>query len=213
MTAAKVSDRGATSARRDEILAIAAELIARKGIRATTIREISDAAGILPGSLYHHFESKDEIIAIVMDGYLTDLVDRYRQVLERCDNVRDAFAGMIDASLASVRVHQEATLIYQNEVPYFRESRRFAHVRRGGQQVRAMWVEVIDRAVAEGVFRSDIPAAQLYAVLRDGLWLSVRWFQPVRGHGYDELACEYTRLFYQAFASPRTLRELMEHPG
>src|ERR1043165_8054263 len=44
--------------RRTEILQTAASLIASSGLR-TSLQEIADAAGILPGSLYHHFDSKE----------------------------------------------------------------------------------------------------------------------------------------------------------
>ena len=42
--------------RREEILETAAELFGTSGLR-TSLREIADACGILPGSLYHHFDS------------------------------------------------------------------------------------------------------------------------------------------------------------
>jgi len=61
------------SERREEILATAASLFASSGIR-TSLKEIGDACGILPGSLYHHFESKDAIVI--------ELVQRYRDELD-----------------------------------------------------------------------------------------------------------------------------------
>ena len=48
--------------RRDELLGLAAAMIAERGLRATTVRDIADAAGILSGSLYHHFSSKEEMV-------------------------------------------------------------------------------------------------------------------------------------------------------
>ncbi|MFC5099382.1 helix-turn-helix domain-containing protein [Kibdelosporangium philippinense] len=33
-------------------------MFAERGFRATTVRDIADAAGILSGSLYHHFDSR-----------------------------------------------------------------------------------------------------------------------------------------------------------
>src|SRR6266487_949837 len=55
------ADGSGRSERRAHLVALAGELFAQKGYRATTVREIADAAGILSGSLYHHFDSKESI--------------------------------------------------------------------------------------------------------------------------------------------------------
>nr|WP_232315665.1 TetR/AcrR family transcriptional regulator [Mycobacterium celatum] len=60
------------------MLQTAASLIASSGLR-TSLQEIADAAGILPGSLYHHFESKEAI--------LVELVRRYYADLERIGDI------------------------------------------------------------------------------------------------------------------------------
>ena len=61
-------------ARREEILQTAAKLFASSGFR-TTLSDIADHCGILPGSLYHHFDSKEAIIV--------ELVNRYHEDLDR----------------------------------------------------------------------------------------------------------------------------------
>ncbi|MCV7260108.1 TetR/AcrR family transcriptional regulator [Mycobacterium shimoidei] len=58
--------------RRTEILRTAESLIASSGLR-TSLQEIADAAGILPGSLYHHFESKEAILVELLRRYYADL--------------------------------------------------------------------------------------------------------------------------------------------
>ncbi|MGB9222577.1 TetR family transcriptional regulator [Mycobacterium sp.] len=67
--AGKADDSGT---RRTEILQTAASLIASTGLR-TSLQEIADAAGILPGSLYHHFESKEAILVELIHRYQADL--------------------------------------------------------------------------------------------------------------------------------------------
>ncbi len=68
--------------RRTEILETAATLFATSGMRVS-LKEIADACGILPGSLYHHFDSKEAIIL--------ELVRRYRDDLDRLPH--DVVAG------------------------------------------------------------------------------------------------------------------------
>jgi AcrR family transcriptional regulator len=66
--------------RRELILSTAAEMFARKGIRSTTVREIADAVGVLSGSLYHYFSSKDEIVKEILMGFLDAIRARYDEV-------------------------------------------------------------------------------------------------------------------------------------
>jgi AcrR family transcriptional regulator len=71
--------------RRGEILETAANLIATSGLR-TSLQEIADAAGILPGSLYHHFESKEAILIELLRRYHEDLDRIAQQALDRLDD-------------------------------------------------------------------------------------------------------------------------------
>ncbi|EHI11111.1 TetR family transcriptional regulator [Mycolicibacterium thermoresistibile ATCC 19527] len=71
--------------RRTEILQTAARLIASSGLR-TSLQEIADAAGILPGSLYHHFESKEAILVELLRRYHTDLDTIAAHAQERLDD-------------------------------------------------------------------------------------------------------------------------------
>jgi AcrR family transcriptional regulator len=58
--------------RRSEILRTAAAVIASSGTRAS-IQDIANAAGLSPGSLYHHFDSKEAILIELMRDYHTDM--------------------------------------------------------------------------------------------------------------------------------------------
>lgn len=70
--------------RRTEILKTANAVIATSGLR-TSLQQIADAAGILAGSLYHHFDSKEAILVELVRRYHDDL-DRIGEVaLERLD--------------------------------------------------------------------------------------------------------------------------------
>ncbi|OBH08279.1 TetR family transcriptional regulator [Mycobacterium sp. E2699] len=81
--------------RRTEILQTAASLIASSGLR-TSLQEIADAAGILPGSLYHHFESKEAI--------LVELTRRYQEDLNRIGQDAQARLDEPDARPASEKI-------------------------------------------------------------------------------------------------------------
>jgi AcrR family transcriptional regulator len=54
---------------RERIVDAARELFWLQGYEATSVAEILEKAGVNPGSLYHHFRSKEEVLLAVLDGY------------------------------------------------------------------------------------------------------------------------------------------------
>jgi AcrR family transcriptional regulator len=87
--------------RRTEILQTAAMLIATSGLR-TSLQEIADAAGILPGSLYHHFESKEAILVELLRRYHDDLNRIAEHAQDRLDDPTSlsAFDRIVDLGSA-----------------------------------------------------------------------------------------------------------------
>ena len=54
-----------SDSRQSQVLDAAAHLFRSKGFEATSMRDIGRAVGMLPGSLYCHFASKDDLLAAV----------------------------------------------------------------------------------------------------------------------------------------------------
>jgi TetR/AcrR family transcriptional repressor of nem operon len=63
--------KAATSSTRDHLIGVGLELMRKYGYGATGVQEILDAAGVPKGSFYHHFSSKEEFTAAVLDRYVT----------------------------------------------------------------------------------------------------------------------------------------------
>ncbi|WP_221456205.1 TetR/AcrR family transcriptional regulator [Saccharothrix tamanrassetensis] len=185
----------ATRARREIILQHAATLFATKGIVATTVREIADAVGILSGSLYHHFKSKDEMVLAILTGYLDDLKARYEEITAATSDPRSRLAELIRGSLAVIEAHPHAAEIYQNSGAYLASLEGGNHIEGTADAIRKTWIEVLDEGVASGDFRSDIPPRVLYRLLRDALWLSVRWFKPTADYSGKHFADDFVSTF------------------
>jgi AcrR family transcriptional regulator len=48
------------------LAAAAVELFYRQGALATSVRQITEACGLTPGALYNHFDSKDQLLYVVV---------------------------------------------------------------------------------------------------------------------------------------------------
>jgi AcrR family transcriptional regulator len=186
--------------RREAIMLSAGALFARKGVAATTVRQIAVEVGLLSGSLYHYFDSKEAMVDAIVSSYLVDLQARYEKVLAQPAGARERLHDLIVASLEVVEAHPHATEIYQNDVNYLLQFERFSYLRHAGRQVQDAWLQVIRAGVAEGVFRSDLDPRIVYRLMRDAVWLSVRWFKPSRAYPVAKLAEDCTSLLLDGLA-------------
>jgi AcrR family transcriptional regulator len=189
--------------RRGLILTSAAEMFARKGIGATTVREIADAVGVLSGSLYHHFESKDAIVEEILTRYLDAIQESYARILASGKSPAECLHDLVLTSLQVASEQPDATAIYQGELLYLREQDRFKKVLAGAAYVQQTWLRVIEQGVADGSFRDDIPARTFYRLIRDAVWLSVRWRRPEAGYPISQLADDITAVFLDGFSAER----------
>ena len=164
--------------RRDELLELAAAMFAERGLRATTVRDIADAAGILSGSLYHHFSSKEEMVDEVLRTFLDWLFDRYQHIIDTEPNPLARFKGLFMASFDAIEHHHAEVVIYQDEAKRLSAHERFGYIDDLNRRQRKMWVDVLKQGMAVGVFRSDLNVDLVYRFIRDTTWVSVRWYQP-----------------------------------
>ena len=100
-------------ARRTEILDTAAALFASSGLQ-TSLKEIADACGILPGSLYHHFESKEALVVELVERYQADLdaiADEAVAALHEGDETIDERIVSLGIAIAACAVRHRAALL------------------------------------------------------------------------------------------------------
>ena len=164
--------------RRAELLDLAAAMFAERGLRATTVRDIADAAGILSGSLYHHFSSKEAMVDEVLRSFLDWLFERYQQIIDTEPNPLERLKGLFMASFDAIEHRHAEVVIYQDEAKRLSTQQRFGYIDELNQRQRKMWVDVLTEGIEQGYFRGDIDVDVVYRFIRDTTWVSVRWYQP-----------------------------------
>lgn len=179
------------SERRAAILDIAAEIFAQKGFASTTVREIADAAGILSGSLYHHFDSKETMVDEIIRGFIDDMVGAYTTVADSIDDPLDALQALIRTAFAAIQPHRAALTVAQNESQYLRQFERFTYLDEGYARVETIWSGVLARGIERGVFRADLDVKLMYLFMRDAIFVSVKWFRPDGHFSIEQVAATY----------------------
>src|SRR5688572_21832299 len=161
------SEGQATVTRRQELLAIAARLFAEKGFRNTTVRDIADAAGILSGSLYHHFDSKESMVDEILSTFQEELFGQYDAILAGDQDPLDKVEQAVLVSFDAIDKHRDEVAIYQNDAAYLLTFDRFAYLGERNQQSREVWLALLQNGIDAGVLRDDLDLELTYRFIRD----------------------------------------------
>ncbi|WP_269086745.1 TetR/AcrR family transcriptional regulator [Actinosynnema sp. ALI-1.44] len=191
------------SARRAELLRLAAEMFAERGFRATTVRDIADAAGILSGSLYHHFDSKESMVDEILTGFLGELFGRYRQIVESGMPPKATLEAIVVASLESIDKQHAAVAIYQNDAKHLATFDRFGYIAERGVEFRKIWVGVLEEGVRAGAFRPDLDVELVYRFIRDTVWVAVHWYRPGGQLSAQDVAEQYLGILLDGISTRR----------
>ena len=135
-TKKKPQATAAAPARRGELLDTAAEVFAEQGYNATTVRKIADHAGMLAGSLYYHFDSKESMLEEILRTFLDELWDGYDTVLDAETGPRETLEALVTESFREIDRHRAAVAIYQKEAKQLIAQERGSLPRRVAAQVR-----------------------------------------------------------------------------
>jgi AcrR family transcriptional regulator len=183
--------------RREELLAIAARLFAEKGFRATTVRDIADAAGILSGSLYHHFDSKESMVDEILSSFQEELFGQYDEILASDDDPRTKLERAVLVSFDAIDKHHDEVAIYQNDAAYLLTFERFGYLGTRSQQSREVWLTLLQDGIDARVLRDDLDLELTYRFIRDTVWVAVSWYRPGGRRTHTEIARQYLTILLE----------------
>lgn len=191
---------GATT-RREELLAIAAKLFAERGFKNTTVRDIADAAGILSGSLYHHFDSKESMVDELLNTFQTRLWEQYDEIEASDLTPRAKLEAVVRASFDAIDHHHSEVAIFQSDAAYLTTFERFAYLDERNLKFRALWIGLLEAGVRSGELRPDLQIELVYRFLRDTVWVAVRWYRPGGELSPADVADQYLRILFDGIAT------------
>ena len=150
---------------RERILAVAADLFYRHGIRAIGVEAIAEAAGTNKMTLYRHFASKDELVA----EYLRRLAEKAsaswdRLAAEHPGNPRAQLRGWLENMAAHVGSDDQRGCALANAAVELPEkdhpARRVIEAFKTGQRQR-----IIDLCAAAELAQPEMLADELFLLL------------------------------------------------
>lgn len=109
--------RRQAEARRVQLIDTALEVFAAKGVEGATVKDLSEAAGVAPGLLYHYFRSKEDLLQAALDRHYFLPVLRRIASPDRDRPTREVLIEVGQGFAAMLREHRPLLQVMIREAP------------------------------------------------------------------------------------------------
>lgn len=164
----------------------AVRLFSEKTYPVVGMRDISDAVGLLPGSLYVHIRSKEDLLLKIVERGVGSYLDALLPLAESTEPARDrlreavlTYMHTLDATLAQTKV-----AVFQWRYLNEENRRQVAHLR---QQYEDIFHKIVESGISSGEFtKPKNPKVTIFGLI--GLLNStMHWYSPEGGLSATEV--------------------------
>lgn len=187
---------------RRRILDAAASTFREQGYAATRLADIAAAADTRAGSLYYHFDSKEQLLSEVLERGHSSVAGTVRArvaALGPKARYRDRLRTAIRAHLEGILRHDDyaaANIHLHDQIP---AAIRRRHIRKH-RAYAAYWQNLLAGAQAAGEIRTDVDVSMARLNLFGMMNWSIEWYRPGR-LGIEELAANVFRILFDGIAA------------
>jgi AcrR family transcriptional regulator len=170
-----------------------AKLFKEKGFSKTTVRDIAASVGIQSGSIFHHFQNKEQILKTVIIDAIMRVLAPMREILSSSDNIEEKFKLLIQCELNAI--HDETLDGFRLMVSEWRslnsENRDEILILR--DEYEKIWLEILSLAFRKGLV--NIEGFYLRGFIRGALIETSNWYNPDGDLNLDDLAIKLSSAF------------------
>ena len=180
--------------RQEEVYATAAKLFATRGYHATRMQDIADELGMLKGSLYYYFDSKEDLIDKITSGRIEELYDAIQAIVDTGHAPTQKLTLAIDEHIRFFQDHVHIYTIFVRE--------QLANINDGtansadvmNKKYQNLFRQILQEGIDAGEFSADIDTQIIMRAILGMCNYTWSWYDPDGRIPVRELARMFTQM-------------------
>ncbi|MBU4276993.1 MAG: TetR/AcrR family transcriptional regulator [Proteobacteria bacterium] len=187
--------------RQRQLYDAAARLFASQGYHATSLRELAEALGLNKSSLYHYFDSKQELLYQLLDDYISEAL---AEIQSLCSDGQDPEEKLADFMRYYTRFYArdlDRLALLVNEVdnlePRFRKV-----LEKKERRYLAALTDIFEQLRGQGRLKQVPPTVAAFAFF-GMVHYTFKWYRPKGKVSPEELSEMFWEIFGRGVLRPR----------
>jgi TetR/AcrR family transcriptional regulator, cholesterol catabolism regulator len=175
---------------RDDILDAAAQVFRQKGYHGASMSDIAGALDVQKASLYHHVESKQEILLALLERALAMLTEHISTISAQNISPDQKLRLMIREYLTGLAENADLTSVLLFEHRSLDKKSHASHVP-FRDKFEKLWRDVLDEGIVKKTFDLKDTGLATRAIMGTLNW-TLTWYRPEGDKSIEQIADEYS---------------------
>ena len=178
---------------RENILKTAAHIFRQKGYHGTSMQDIAQAVNLQKASLYHHIDSKQDLLLELLNQALEGLIEELSVVLESDLQPNQKLREAVLRYVRRLTEHADLAAVLLLEYRSLDPRQRRKHLNKR-DHFEKIWRQILEQGVEAKIFQEmDVPVIS-FAILGVLNWM-ITWYRQDGPLSADQLAEVFSDFF------------------
>ncbi|WP_078408945.1 TetR/AcrR family transcriptional regulator [Priestia abyssalis] len=175
---------------RDRIIETALHLFEKYGYHGVAVNKIIEESGTSKGGFYHNFKSKDELLFIIHDTFITHALDKAKEACGKWVTPTERLYHIIKSYAKIFHLYKPHQTVFYQDSSYLSKE-YFETISRKRDQYRNMIFEIIQDGIQAGEFRPNLPVPIIGMSIFGMVNWTYKWYKPNGQYSSEEIASVY----------------------
>lgn len=175
---------------RERIIETAMRLFEANGYHRVTVDQIVKESGTSKGGFYHNFKSKDELLYIIHDQFISYVLEKAQEAYRQWNTPPERLQAIVKSFVMMIDLYRsQVTIFYQESL--FLAPEYFAEIESKRDQYKEMMFSLIQEGIETGDFRPELPVPIVSMAIFGMVNWIYKWYQKSGTYSIEQIADIY----------------------
>ncbi|MFS0916395.1 TetR/AcrR family transcriptional regulator [Brevibacillus sp. 179-C 1.1 NHS] len=175
---------------RERIIETSMRLFEANGYHKVTVDQIVKESGTSKGGFYHNFKSKDELLYIIHDQFITYVLEKAEEAYENWDTPTERLQAIVKSFVMMIDLYRsQVTIFYQESL--FLAPEYYTDIETKRDRYKKIMFTVISDGIESGEFRPELPVPIVSMAIFGMVNWIYKWYQKSGTYSIEQIADIY----------------------
>ncbi|WLR52617.1 TetR/AcrR family transcriptional regulator [Bacillus tianshenii] len=188
---------------KERIIETSLKLFEAHGYHGVTVKQIVEESNTSKGGFYHYFQSKDELLYVIHDLFITYALEKAIEAIETYHTPTEKLFAIIQSHVKVFDLYKSHISVFYQESNYLKPEYH-EKIRQKRYQFRTILFDVVEEGIRQGEFRSELPVDITGMSILGIVNWTYKWYRRDGKKSIDEIGSIFTDFILNSVLTDET---------